>query len=466
MSAPDDTRDEFVSRLTDLVGPTDVITDPAVRSRFETDWTGRWKGEAIAVVRPADADQVEAVLGACREHGVAVVTQGGNTGLVGGSVPRPDTLPQIIISTSRLDHVGEPDPATGQVRIGAGATLAALQARAREHGWDAGLDLGARDSATIGGVVACDAGGARAIRYGTARARVAGLEAVLPRGGRLDHMSGLLKDNAGFDLTALLTGSEGVLGVITEVLWRLVPPPGELTTALIPLDSVSAAVELTGRLRAEVRTLEAIELMTKGCIDLSLTYLNASSPIAAAPFGVLVECEADDNSMTALAGALDRLDVGEQAAIAVDPAGRERLRRIRESIPEAIAADRAVSHKFDIGVPAANLPRFLERLAELIEENAAGSRLLYFGHLGDGNLHVNVLGPDPEDQAFDRLILSWVADCGGTISAEHGVGLHKAAFLSLVRSPAEIEAMWAIKRALDPDLMMNPGAVLQSGCKS
>jgi FAD/FMN-containing dehydrogenase len=181
---------------------------------------------------------------------------------------------------------------------------------------------------------------------------------------------------------------------------------------------------------------------------------------------VLVECEADDDSMTALAEALEGLDVGERAAIAVDPAGRERLRRIRESIPEAISADSAVSHKFDIGVPAANLPRFLGRLGDLVEEAAPGARLLYFGHLGDGNLHVNVLGPDPDDESFDRLILTWVADCGGTISAEHGVGLHKAAYLSLVRSPTEIEAMWAIKRALDPDLMMNPGAVLQSDCKS
>jgi FAD/FMN-containing dehydrogenase len=185
---------------------------------------------------------------------VAVITQGGNTGMVGGSVPRADSTAQIVISTSRLDRIDDPDPATGQMRVGAGVTLAALQQRAREHGWDAGLDLGARDSATVGGVVACDAGGARAIRYGTARARVAGLEAVLPQGGRVEHMSGLLKDNAGFDLTALLTGSEGVLGVITEILWRLVPPPGELTTALVPLESASAAVELTGRLRAGVRT--------------------------------------------------------------------------------------------------------------------------------------------------------------------------------------------------------------------
>jgi len=460
MSAVDDSRDSFVGRLVDLVGERDVLTDAAVRAGFETDWTGRWRGEAIAVVRPADAAQVEGVLGACREHGVAVVPQGGNTGLVGGSVPRPDGA-QIVLSTARLDRLGDPDPASGQVRVGAGVTLAALQSLARRHGWDAGLDLGARDSATVGGLVACDAGGARAIRYGTARARVAGLQAVLPEGGRVERMAGLLKDNAGFDLPALLAGSEGTLGVITEVLWRLVPPPGELTAALVPVASAAAAVALAGLLRARVRTLEAVELMSEPSFRLALAYLGAASPIAAAPFSVLIECEADDASMAALAGCLEEVGLGERAAIAVDPAGLERLRRIREAIPEAIAAE-GVPHKLDIGVPAAELPRFLERLDTLVGEVAPGSRLLYFGHLGDGNLHVNVLGPDPGDEAIDEAVLRWVAECGGTISAEHGVGVHKARYLGLGRSATEIEAMWAIKRALDPDLLLNPGAVLEA----
>jgi FAD/FMN-containing dehydrogenase len=454
---------DLVDRLTEVVGTADVITDAAVRSRFESDWSGRWQGEAIAVVRPADADQIEAVLAVCRERGVAVITQGGNTGLVGGSVPRPGGSPQVVLSTGRLTGVERPDPATGQVRVGAGVTLAELQRLAREHGLDAGLDLGARDSATIGGVVACDAGGARAIRYGTARARVAGLQAVLPEGGRVDHMNGLLKDNAGLDLTALLVGSEGTLGVITEVLWRLVAPPGELTAALVPLDSAATAVELAGLLRAGVRTLEAVELMSGPCVDLSLAYLDQTSPIPAAPFSVLIECEADDDSLAALAGTLDQLGLGDDAAIAVDPTGRERLRRIREALPEAIAAD-GLSHKFDIGVPAAALVGFLDRLGPRVEETAAGARLLYFGHLGDGNLHVNVLGPGAADEAIDTAILTWVAECGGTISAEHGIGLHKAAYLSLVRSRAEIDAMWAIKRALDPHLILNPGAILEVRC--
>jgi FAD/FMN-containing dehydrogenase len=449
----------LIDSLVDAVGPDHVLTDPEVRAGFETDWSGRWSGTAAAVVRPADSTQVKSVLAACDEHGASIVPQGGNTGLVGGSVPRPGGQ-QVILTTARLTELGEPDPATGQVCAGAGVTLAALQTRAREHGWDAGLDLGARDSATVGGIVACDAGGTRAIRYGTARARVGGIEAVLADGTRVSRMNGLLKDNAGLSLEALLVGSEGILGVITEVLWRLVPSPGELTAALVPLSSVPAAVELTARLRESVRTLEALELMTATAMDLSLAYLGASSPAEKAPLYALIECEADDDSLAALSSVLQDAGTADRASVAVDAAGRERLRRIREAIPEAIAS-RGLSRKYDIGVPAARLSEFVATLDGLVDTYAPGSLLLYFGHLGDGNLHVSVLGAEPDNELIDNAIFSWVAECEGTISAEHGVGFHKARYLSLVRSSAELQAMWAIKRALDPHLILNPGAVLE-----
>jgi FAD/FMN-containing dehydrogenase len=452
---------QLLARIAAIVGERNLVTDPEVRSTYESDWTGRWSGEALAVVRPGSTAEVRKVILVCEGTPVALVTQGGNTGLVAGSIPGPDR-PSVVLSTTRLDHLGDPDPSTGQIRVGAGVALAALQARARAHGWDAGLDLGARDSATIGGLVACNAGGMRAIRYGTARARVGGLEAVLAGGVLVDRMNGLPKDNAGLDLPSLLIGSEGILGVITEVVWRLVRAPGEQTAALVPLDSTETAVELTGLLRERVRTLEAVELMTREVVELSLAYLGASAPIELAPVCLLVECEADDASLTGLSEALQQVGAADSAALAVDPGGRGRLRQIREGAVEAIAAD-GVSHKFDIGVPLANLPRFVEVLAPLVESIAPGSRLLYFGHLGDGNLHVNVFGPSPDDEEIDAAVLALVADCGGTISAEHGVGKHKAKFLSLVRSSAEIEAMWAIKRALDPHLLLNPGAVLEIG---
>jgi FAD/FMN-containing dehydrogenase len=451
----------LLGRIEEIVGERNLVTDPEVRSTYERDWTGRWSGDALAVVRAGSTDEVEQVILACEGTSVGLVTQGGNTGLVGGSVPRPGQS-SIVLSTTRLDQLGEPDPSTGQIRVGAGVTLAALQARARAHGWDAGLDLGARDSATVGGLVACNAGGMRAIRYGTARARVAGLEAVLAGGIRVDRMNGLLKDNAGLDLPSILIGSEGILGVITEVVWRLVRAPGEQTAALVPLDSIETAVELTGLLRERVPTLEAVELMTREVVEHSLAYLDASAPIELTPFCMLVECEADDVSLSGLSDAFEQVGAADSAAMAVDPSGRERLRRIREGAVEAIAAD-GVSHKFDVGVPLSNLPRFVARLAPLVESIAPGSRLLYFGHLGDGNLHVNVLGPASDDERIDAAVLELVAKFGGTISAEHGVGRHKAKFLTLVRSRAEIEAMWAIKRALDPHLLLNPGAVLEIG---
>lgn len=456
-----DERTELLARVAAIVGEKNLVTDPEVRSSYERDWTGRWSGEALAVARPGSTVEVAEVVIACERTAVALVPQGGNTGLVGGSVPLRDRA-SIILSTTRLDHLGDPDPATGQIRVGAGVTLAALQERARAHGWKAGLDLGARDSATIGGLVACDAGGMQAIRYGTARARVGGLAAVLPGGIQIDRMSGLLKDNAGLDLSSLLIGSEGILGVVTEVVWRLVRAPGEQTAAFVPVDSVEAAIALLGRLRERVPSLQAVELMTAAVVDRSLVYLGASLSTAPTPFYLLVECAADDESLAGLDESLRGDGVADDTAMAIDSAGRDRLRRIREGIVEAIATD-GISHKFDVGVPLPDLPRFLKALEERVESLAPGSRLLYFGHLGDGNLHVNVLGPDFDDEDFDAAVFALVAEHGGTISAEHGVGKHKTRFLSLVRSEAEIEAMWAIKRALDPHFVMNPGAVLENG---
>src|SRR4051794_6198151 len=241
--------------LAALVGARHVLTDPDVRAGYERDWTGRWGGPAACVVRPGSVEEVRGVLQACREAGAALVPQGGNSGLVGGGVPRGG---EVVLSLARLGAMGEVDRATAQVTAGAGATLGALQATAREARLDAGLDFAARDTATVGGVVACDAGGARALRYGTARARVAGLEAVLGDGTVVSRLSGLLKDNAGYDLPLLLVGSKGTLGVITQVRWRLVPRLGRRVAALVPVASVEAAAGLLGDMRTRVPSLEAV----------------------------------------------------------------------------------------------------------------------------------------------------------------------------------------------------------------
>jgi FAD/FMN-containing dehydrogenase len=443
--------------LTPVVGAGHVFVEDDVRAPYETDWTRRWSGRAAAVVRPGSTEEVAAVLRICGEHGIAVIPQGGNTGMVGAGVPRPDgERPQIVLSLARLTGLGEVDAAALQVSAGAGVTLAALQAHARAAGLDAGLDFGARDSVMLGGLVACDAGGMRALRHGTARARVAGLEAVLADGSVVRRMSGLLKDNAGYDLPALLVGSEGTLGVITRVRWRLVPRRDARALALIPLGSLAGAAPLLRAVRPLLPSLDACEFLTDEGLGLVLEHLGVPAPLEPrSPAYVLLEAAGDEDPLEELAAALEAAGV-EDAVIADDTASRERLWRLREAHTEAISAA-GVPHKLDVGVPLDALAPFCDAVRSALP---AGARLIVFGHLGDGNAHVNVLGPDPADETVDEAVLQLVAEHGGTISAEHGVGVAKARFLHLTRSPGEIAAMRAIKAALDPRDTLNPGAVL------
>jgi FAD/FMN-containing dehydrogenase len=452
-------RDALIEALVAAVGARDVLVDDDVRASYETDWTRRFHGRARAVVRPGGAAEVAAVLAACREHGAAVVAQGGNTGMVGGGVPRGG---EVVLSLGRLRELGEVDRATAQVTVGAGVTLAALQAHARAAGLDAGVDFGGRDSATVGGMVATNAGGIQAIRHGTVRARVAGLQAVLAGGAIVDRRAGLLKDNAGYDLPALLIGSEGTLGVVTSVRWRLVPLLTARVAALIGLPSVAAVAELLARVRPALSSLNAAELMTDEGMRLVLDHLGASSPLATeAPAYLLLECAGRADPTDELVAALDA--AGVRDAVVADEAGElDRLWRLREGHTEALNAA-GIPHKMDIGVPLSQLARFAEEVVAVVQRVAPGARTIVFGHLGDGNVHVNVLGPDPEDDAVDEAVLRLAAECGGTISAEHGVGVAKARWLSLTRSDDELRAMRAIKRALDPDGILNPGAVLSAG---
>jgi FAD/FMN-containing dehydrogenase len=447
----------LAAALRDAVGPAHVLEDPDLRAAFETDWTGRFSGPARLVVRPASTAEVGAVVRACREHGAAIVPQGGNTGLVGGGVPRGGR--PVVVSLTRLDDLGAVDAAGAQVEAGAGVTLAALQAHARAAGLDAGLDLGARDSATLGGIVATDAGGARALRHGTARAHVAGLEAVLASGEVVTRLSGLLKDNAGYDLPALLVGSEGTLGIVTRVRWRLVPLRTARVAALVGLDGPGRAAELLGSLRA-LDSLEAADFFLDDGLQLVLEHLGTTAPLRA-PFYVLLECAAREDPTEELAAALADAGV-EDAIVADDTASRERLWRLREGHAEAIGAA-GVPHKLDVGVPLAALEEFLARVPRAVADAAPDARTFLFGHLGDGNVHVNVLGAPPDDPAVDEAVLTLVAELGGTISAEHGVGAAKARWLPLVRGEADMAALRAIKSALDPDGLLNPGVILPLG---
>lgn len=442
--------------LAGVVGARHALDDADLRAPYERDWTGRFGAPARVVVRPADTAEVAEIVRICIAAGAAIVPQGGNTGLVGAGVPRNG---EVLLSLARLNGIGEVDAALGQVTVGAGATLAALQAACRHAGQDAGLDFAARDSCTIGGVVACDAGGARALRHGTARAHVVGLEAVLADGSVVSRLSGLSKDNAGYDLPQLLVGSEGTLGVITAVRWRTTSVLDSRVAALVPVASAQAAAALLSALRAEAPSLDSCDFFLDAGLQLVLEHQGRASPLPQrAPVYVLAECAARTDPTDELAAALERAGV-ENALIADDTRGREGLWRLREGHTEAIG-QLGVPHKLDVGIPLAELGRFLEQVPGVVSDAVGDARTILFGHLSDGNVHVNVVGPDADDERADDAVLGLALACGGTISAEHGVGVAKARWLERARGAGEVAAMRAVKRALDPAGLLNPGAVL------
>jgi FAD/FMN-containing dehydrogenase len=413
--------------LAEVVGERHALHDPELIAPYESDWTGRWSGRATCVVRPGSTEEVASVMRACAEHGAAVVPQGGNTGLVGGGVPRD----AVLLSLKRLAELGPHDDALQQITVGAGVTLAAL----RDAVPDPGLDFGARDSATIGGIAACDAGGARALRHGTARARVVGVEAVLADGSVVSSLGGLLKDNAGYALP--FVGSEGTLGVITRVRWATVPRLRHRVAALIGVADVGEAVAVLGALRGP--DLEACDFFTRECV-----------PSLDAPLALLAEYASDHDPIADLAERLEGRDV----SIADDTASRERLWALREGIPEYVQSQ-GVPVKLDVGVPLSRLADFLAAVPRVCGD----ARPFLFGHIGDGNVHVNLVGDAPDDDA----VLGLVLDLGGTISAEHGVGVAKAAWLERAVGPEAYAAMRAVKRALDPQGILNPGVMFAPG---
>jgi FAD/FMN-containing dehydrogenase len=446
------------SRLAEVVGPSHLLTDPDTVAGHAVDWTGRFRGRAAGVVRPGSTAEVAAVLAACSDAGVPVVPQGGNTGLVGGSVPRRG---EVVLSLRRLAGGEAVDRLAGQVTAGAGVTLADLDAHAGGEGLAFGVDLSARESATVGGMVATNAGGLRMLRYGAMRAQVRGIEAVLADGRVLAHLSGLEKDNTGYDLPGLLTGSEGTLAVVTRVRLRLVPRLPERAVALMAFDSTEAALEAAAELRRCLPSLEAAEVFFADGLELVCTHLGLLPPFGGpAPVYVLVEVAALEDPTPALAEAVGALAVEPaDAAVATEPAARARLWRYREGHTEAINTA-GVPVKLDVALPGRALPGFVPRVREVVEGAAPGARSVLFGHAADGNLHVNVLGAGDRAAAVEDAVLRLVADLGGSISAEHGIGVAKRAWLHLNRSPEELAVFRALKQALDPGGILNPGVLL------
>jgi len=444
--------------LARAVGEANVLVDPELTSSYETDWTGRFRGAAACVVRPATTAEVADVLRACAADRLPVVPQGGNTGLVGGSVPHDG---EAVLSTTRLRGPCVVDRASAELLAPAGATLREVQQAARAAGFEFGVDIAPRDSCTVGGMIAANAGGVHVLRHGMMAAQVIGVEAVLADGGTIGRVPALRKDNAGYHLAPLLAGSEGTLAVITRGHLCLVPATPSRAVALLGLADASAVVEAVERLRPLLPSLSALELVSGTCIDLVARHAGRTAPLGGAPPAVLlVECAGRDGVAGELADALAACaGLVLATAIADDESGMRRLWRWREEVSVAINAA-GVPHKLDVAVPLRAIPRFVDAATARVAELAPGARLALFGHVGDGNLHVNLLGLAPDEDAVDEAVLRLVAAEGGSIAAEHGLGRAKARYLDLVRGPHERAALRAVKHALDPHGLLNPGVVL------
>ncbi len=463
------TRKEFIDELAKVIAPEKVMTSPEVMAGYLVDWTGNFHGSALAVVRPSSTTEVSALMRLCAEYGVAVITQGGNTGLVGGSVPAPANpeavdpetagifaenqnmssmryhFDDILLSTTYLCSFEDFDPNSGQVTAGAGVTLAQLQEFAAEQGWEFGVDLAARDSATIGGMVATNAGGIHVVANGMMRKQVVGLEAVLPSGEVISTLRGLAKDNTGYDLTQLLCGSEGTLAVITKVRVQLrLSIKSELL--VFGVDSVSAALKIAAGYIGNIAAAEIIDRASAQCVH---RVTGTAIPFDSA-FHLLLEVRGDLD--------FDSLAQHKNLVMAVDATDREKLWSLRERIAEATAVEaKGVIHKLDISFPQTALNDSYLALQELLDRPGVG-KVAIFGHLLDGNYHL-FFETDVDDHAIDGEVLELVTGFGGSISAEHGVGRMKAEYLHLSRSEAEIATMRAIKKAIDPQGIMNPGVL-------
>ncbi len=415
-----------------------------------SDWTGRFHGRACRVEHPRSTDDVKELVDRCRQSGTPMHLQGGNTSLVGGTIPAAGQLP-VLVNTTKLTRL-DPISPDGIVVVGAGTTMGELQAHARASGWIYGVDMASRDSATVGGSVATNAGGIRVCAYGMTRQQVVGIEAVLADGSVVSHLTGLRKDNTGYDLAALFTGSEGTLGVITAVAVQLHRPPQDSTLALVGARDIPHAQQLVRQASSRSRLLAA-ELCDQVGLQLVCQHRELPWPLEQQwPWVVLIDVESDQIDLPA----------DSDAVIAVDQTTADRFWTYREALPEVagwLGDSMSAAQKLDISVPTDQLDSLVTKLTEAMAELSSVQAWQVFGHLADGNLHVALAGPAADDDHPTEVILRLVSECGGAVSAEHGIGTAKVNYLSLSRTPEEIAAMRAIKAALDPAGLFNRGVL-------
>lgn len=446
----------LLADLESAVGRPHVLTDPEVVAGFSRDWTGRFVGTTDVVVRPGSVGEVKAVIDACREYGVPIVPQGGNTGLVGGSIPMDGA---VLVSLSRLVDL-EIDETAGQATVGAGVAVARLRDAAAAAGMAYAVDLASRDSATMGGTIATNAGGLRVLRFGDTRAQLVGIEAVLGDGSVVSHLAGLTRDNTGYHIPSLLAGSEGTLGLVTRARVRLVPRSENRAVALLAFDTPTDAVSAVGAFRRNPDGIEAVELVLREGVELVSATLGLPLPFATSFAAyVLIEMAGNHDVLEPLTELVASVSALRATAVASDAPRRSALWRYREGHTEAINRV-GTPHKLDVALPAQTFAAFVEEVPRRVNERYPEARCWLFGHAADGNVHVNVTGVDADDDGVDDVVLRLVASYGGSISAEHGIGRAKRRWLHLNRSNAEIAAFRSIKSALDPDGICNPGVLL------
>ena len=468
---------DFLQNLRSICGDAHVLTDGDLQA-WEMDWRKRARGKALAVVRPANTDEVARIVKACVAAQVSLVPQGGNTGLVVGSIP-DDSGQQVVLSLQRLRAVREIDPANMTITVDAGCILQSLQDSARQAGFLFPLSLAAEGSCTIGGNLATNAGGTQVLRYGNARDLCLGLEVVTAAGDIWHGLSGLRKDNTGYDLRDLYIGSEGTLGIITAATLKLYPLPAARLTAWAAVGSMDDAVKLLGMAHQHLGAgLTGFEVMGQFALSLVAQHFSQLKvPLyESAAFCVLLECSDQESEAHArvqferlLEAALESGCVSD-AVVAESLAQAKQLWHVRESIPLA-QAEEGLNIKHDISVAVSHMSEFVRSTDALLQQEIPGVRLVNFGHLGDGNLHYNVQAPvgsdgpaflrDWEDQV-NTLVYESVQKFGGSISAEHGVGSLKVEKLEIHKSPVAMGLMRALKTALDPNNIMNPGKVLRT----
>jgi len=465
---------ELIDKLAALVGRDNVLASAEAMDAYLNDWRGRYRGAARCVVRPASTTELAGVVRICADAGLSMVPQGGNTSLCGAATPDADGQ-SVVINLARLNRIRAIDPANNTITVEAGCVLATLQEAATEAGRLFPLSLAAEGSCQIGGNLSTNAGGVQVLRYGNTRELTLGLEVVLPSGEIWDGLRGLRKDNTGYDLKHLFIGAEGTLGIISAAVLKLFPLPQASATAWLAIASPAAAVQLLGDLQAAFGpSLTACELVSDASLGIVLKHIPGSlPPLSASPWHLLIELSGGGGE-AAMRGALESFlektlenDAISDAAVAQSGEQARRLWALRENIGEAQKIE-GLSIKHDVSVPISRIPEFIARADRALQEAFPDIRIVAFGHIGDGNLHYNQSKSEAgENAAFiaaqpevNRIVYDLVDELGGSISAEHGLGQLKREEILRYKSPLEMEMMRAVKRALDPQGLMNPGKVL------